>query len=315
MKAIILAAGFGIRMKPLSDRCPKPLLPVLGSPIIDYTINRFNAIGIKKIGVNICHQADVMEKFFGDGSKWNVDITLSREPEILGTGGGMGGFGSFLVGEEFFFVYNGDVLSTIDLNDLTRDHAQHKPLVTMALCDFVHKNNVTLSPDGSIVDFRGNLKNFRPGIDRNFTFTGVSIVNQKVLDLISPGESTDIIDCYLDLIKSKPGSIRGYMVAGDDWIDIGTPASYLEVHKDILLDRRLPFFSKQVTQGSVYCGGGTRIEQGAKLEGFVSLGKHCFVKSGAFLKNCVVWDNTIVKAGTSFENGVIDGDWKYSLSV
>ena len=76
MKAIILAAGFGVRMKPLTDRCPKPLLPVLGRPIIDYTISRVKTFGIKEVGVNICHLADKMEKFLGDGSRWGVALTF-----------------------------------------------------------------------------------------------------------------------------------------------------------------------------------------------------------------------------------------------
>ncbi|HPD61082.1 MAG TPA: hypothetical protein PKV48_04910, partial [Thermodesulfobacteriota bacterium] len=120
---------------------------------------------------------------------------------------------------------------------------------------------------------------------------------------------------YLELIKRNPGSIRGHVVPGDDWIDIGTPEAYLEVHKNILLDRRRPLFLEQIPEGGIYHGEGTRIEPGAVLAGFVSLGKYCLVERGAFLKNCVVWDNTKVKTKTAFENGVIDGDWRYSLPV
>ena len=315
MKAIILAAGFGVRMRPLSDRCPKPLLPVLGRPIIDYTISRLKTIGINEIGVNIFHLAGKMGKYLGNGSRWGVAITLSREPEILGTGGGMRGFRTFLEGGRSFLVYNGDIVSKIDLKGLIKDHLKKKPLVTLTLCDYPPKNNVSCSPEGIVVDFLGNLKKFKPDADRNLTFTGVSIVDQEVLGLIPQGKPSNIIDIYLELIKHKPGSIRGYVVSGNDWIDIGTPEAYLGVHKHILLERRLPFFLEQMPKGSVYQGERTRIEPGAMLEGFVSLGKHCLVERGVFLKNCVVWDNTKVKAGTSFNNGVIDGDWKYSLSV
>jgi Nucleoside-diphosphate-sugar pyrophosphorylase involved in lipopolysaccharide biosynthesis/translation initiation factor 2B, gamma/epsilon subunits (eIF-2Bgamma/eIF-2Bepsilon) len=132
--------------------------------------------------------------------------------------------------------------------------------------------------------------------------------------LLFPQEGpSHIIDIYRELIKRRPGSIRGYVVPGNAWIDIGTPAAYLEVHKNILLDRRLPFLLEQ--EGSVYQGGGTQIEPEAVLKGFVSLGKNCLVERGVFLKNCVVWDTTKVKAGTRCENGVIDGDWQYSLSI
>jgi mannose-1-phosphate guanylyltransferase len=315
MKAIILAAGFGIRMKPLTDRCPKPLLPVLGRPIIDYTITRVKTFGIKEIGVNICHLADKMEKFLGDGSRWGVALTLSREPEILGTGGGMGGLRSFLKGEGPFLVYNGDIASKIELTGLAHYHKEHKPLVTLALCDYPPNNNVSLSPDNTIVDFLGKGKKFDPVRDRNLTFTGVSIVDEEILNLIPVSGSSHIIDIYLELIKRQPGSIRGYVVSGDAWRDIGTLAAYLDAHKIILLDHRMGVFGDTVPAGNVYHGQGTWIEPGAVLEGFVSLGEKCLVEKGAFLKNCVVWDNTKVKAGTRCENGVIDGDWQYSLSI
>jgi len=87
MKAMILAAGFGNRMRPLSDRCPKPLLPVLGRPLIDYLIEHLKTISIKKIGVNIHHWANKMEAYLKDGSQWGVEIIISREKEVLGTGG------------------------------------------------------------------------------------------------------------------------------------------------------------------------------------------------------------------------------------
>lgn len=315
MKAIILAAGFGVRMKPLTDRCPKPLLPVLGRPIIDYTISRVKTFGIKEIGVNICHLADKMEKFLGDGSRWGVALTLSREPEILGTGGGMGGLRSFLKGEGRFLVYNGDIASKIDLTGLAQDHREQMPLVTLALCDYGPKNNVSLSPDNTIVDFLGKREEFSSRRNRTLTFTGVSIVEEEVLNLIPVSGPSHIIDIYLELIKRQPGSIRGYVVSGDEWGDIGTLGAYLDAHKTILLDHRMGLFGDTVPAGNIYQGQGTRIEPGAVLEGFVSLGEKCLVEKRAFLKNCVVWDNTVVKAGTRCENGVIDGGWQYSLAV
>ena len=316
MKAIILAAGFGVRMKPLTDRCPKPLLPVLGRPIIDYTISRVKTFGIKEIGVNIFHLADKMEKFLGDGSRWGVALTLSREPEILGTGGGMGGLRSFLKGGGTFLVYNGDIASKIDLTGLAHYHKEQKPLVTLALCDYAPQNNVSLSPDNTIIDFSGKRKKFNPSRDRNLTFTGVSIVDEEILNLIPVSGPSHIIDIYLKLIKRQPGSIRGCVVSGDEWRDIGTLEAYLDAHKTILLGHRMGVFGDNtVPAGNVYQGQRTWIEPGAVLEGFVSLGEKCLVEKGAFLKNCVVWDNTKVKAGTRCENGVIDGNWQYSLSI
>jgi len=313
MKAIILAAGYGVRMKPLSDRCPKPLLPILGQPIIDYTIRQLKSLGISKIGVNACHQAKKIENFLGDGSQWGVEIIFSREQEIQGTGGGMRGFYSFLQGEDYFLVYNGDVFARIDLSGLVAAHRQMNPLVTLALCDYPPKNNVTCSPEGVITDFSERLKKFIYPNNRVLTFTGISVVNFEVLNYIPPDIPSNIIDIYLQIIERYPGSIRGYLVSENNWMDIGTPQAYLEVHKKILLDRQ-PFFFDLIPEGSIYQGRETRIEPGATLTGFVSLGNYCVVERGAVLKNCVVWDHTEVKSDTYLENGVIDGNCFFSLS-
>lgn len=306
-----MAAGFGNRMKPLSDRCPKPLLPVLGRPLIDYTITHLKTVGIRKIGINVCHLADKMESYLKDGSHWEVEICISREKEILGTGGGIRAMREFLSNEGPFLVYNGDILTNINLPELRELHFQRAPLITMALCDFAPKNNVSLSRDGTIEDFSGKLKKFRPGKDHLLTFTGVSIVDPNVFDFIPRGEPSNIIDIYLDLIIRKPGSIKGYILQGKYWMDIGSPESYLHVHKDILLNGKLDLFPNEGS--GIYKGSGSRIEAGAQLEGFISLGNNCVVEKEVFLKNCAIWDNTVVGKGTHLENGVIDGDWKYSI--
>ena len=191
---MILAAGFGNRMRPLSDRFPKPLLPIIGRPLIDYTIEHLKTASIRKIGVNIHHWADKMEAYLGNGSQWNVEITISREREILGTGGGMRALHDFLSDEGPFLVYNGDILSEIELQEVVDFHFRWGPMVTMVLCNYPLKNSVSLSPDGTIVDLSGKLGGVRPGKDKNLTFTGVSIVVPGVLDLIPRMASINIID-------------------------------------------------------------------------------------------------------------------------
>ncbi|RLA93800.1 MAG: hypothetical protein DRG25_03835 [Deltaproteobacteria bacterium] len=313
MKAMILAAGFGNRMRPLSDRCPKPLLPVLGRPLIDYLIEHLKTISIKKIGVNIHHWANKMEAYLKDGSQWGVEIIISREKEVLGTGGGMEAMRHFLSDEGPFLVYNGDILSDIDLNELIRFHFYYQPLVTMALYDYPPINNVTLSSEGKVVDFLGKRGVSRAEKDKNLTFTGISIVDPSVFDFIPRAEFSSIIDVYLNLLDQWPGCIQGYTVQGKYWIDIGTPTSYLQVHKDILLNGKTVLPLKRFQGMRVYKGVGTIIEPGGKLEGFVSVGKNCIIRKRAFLKNCVVWDNTEVKEGVYLENGVMDGEWKHSI--
>ena len=314
VKGMILAAGFGNRMKPLSERCPKPLLPVFGRPLIHYIIERLKTVAIGKIGVNIHHRADTLEAYLLGGSPWNVAIAISREKKILGTGGGMGAMRDFLSGEGPFLVHNGDIFSDIDLPDLVAYHRRRAPMVTMALCDYSSINNVTVSTEGTIVDFLGKRDAGRAGKDNDLTFTGVSIVDPAVFDFIPRNRPSNIIDVYLDLLDRKPGSICGYVVQGNYWIDIGTPVSYLQVHQDVLLNEKTVAGLGEFQGKRVYRGAGTRVEAGAQLTGFMSLGNHCRVKKGVSLENCVVWDDTVVERGIRLKNGVIDGKWNYSIS-
>jgi NDP-sugar pyrophosphorylase family protein len=311
---MILAAGFGTRMKPLSDRCPKPLLPVLGRPLIDHTIDRLRTVAIEKIGVNVHHGADKVEAYLLGGSPRDVTIAISRETKILGTGGGMEGMRDFLSEEGPFLVHNGDVFSDIDLPDLVACHRSRAPMVTMALRNYTALNNVTVSPEGIIVDFLGKRAAGRVGKDNNLTFTGLSVVDPAVFAFIPRNRPSSIIDTYLDLLDRKPGSICGYVAQGSYWIDVGTPASYLQVHRDALLNEKTMAGLGEFQGKEVYRGTGTEIEAGAQLTGFVSLGNRCRVKKGAHLENCVVWNDTVVEKETRLSNGVIDGKWTYNIS-
>ena len=309
MKAMILAAGFGNRMKPLSDRCPKPLMPILGRPVIEHTIEQLKKASIRKIGVNTHHWADRMETCLGDGSPWGVEITISREDRILGTGGGMRAMREFLSDEGPFLVHNGDILSEINLEELIAFHFRQGAMVTLALCDHHSTNNVCLSPNKAVVDFWGKRGAFQPGKDKNLTFTGISVVDPEILNLAFRVKSGNIIEVYLDLIEQNPGAVLGHVVEERYWIDIGTPSSYLQAHQDILVNGKMG----ESRQTGIYNGSGSIIESGARLEGFVSLGQNCIVEKNAFLKNCVVWDNSVVKEGTCLKNGVIDETWEYGI--
>jgi NDP-sugar pyrophosphorylase family protein len=300
-------------MRPLSDRCPKPLLPVLGKPLIEYAINQVKTLPIQTIGVNTHHGADKVESFLENGSNWGIEIIISREKEILGTGGGMRAMGMLFSNPGPFLVYNGDVLADINLHELTEYHFHRGPLVTLALYHYPPKNNVTLSPDGSIVDFLGKRATYQPGRDRILTFTGISVVDTSVLAMLPPKGASNIIDLYLDLITRKPGSILGYVAQGKHWIDIGTPSSYLEVHGNILLHGQLSSLGHASPGTGIYKGSGSVIEPGALLEGFVSLGRDCLVERGAVLRNSVIWDHTTVRMGERLEYGVQDGEWKYTI--
>jgi mannose-1-phosphate guanylyltransferase len=312
MKAMIMAAGYGQRMRPLSDSCPKPLLPVLSRPLIDYILYRMISLGIEAVGVNTHHLADALVAHLGREFSEKIDLIFSHEEVIAGTGGGMRGLRAFLTGSEAFLVHNSDVFSTIPLSGAVAFHQHHNPLVTMVLVDHPPVNTVSISADGSVTGFTlpGDA---RLSGGRCLTFAGISLVNPAVLDCIPPGVPYDIIELYQELINEQPGCIKGFPCLRDYWIDVGTPAAYLQLHQDILLHKKAAAGQNPPPCQGVYQGPGTRVDPTAQLRGFVSLGKDCRVENHAVLENCVVWDHSVVKAHSMFSHGVIHGSRHYPL--
>ena len=132
MKAMILAAGLGTRMRPLTDYCPKPLLPLLLQPMLDHTLAQLQRYGIRDVMINLHHHAEQLAAWLGDGSRWDVHLSLSFEPEILGTAGALKRVEPWLR-DAPFLVLNADVLLDVDLHALEHWHCQHQALVTMVV--------------------------------------------------------------------------------------------------------------------------------------------------------------------------------------
>jgi len=230
MKGIILAAGLGIRLRPLTDNLPKPLLPVGGRPLIYYNLLLLKSYGITDILVNVHYQAKKIMDELGDGGAIGMNISYSEEPQILGTGGGIKKADVFLDGHPFL-VMNGDILVDIDLDKLTAFHQKKKGMATLVLRD---------DPDvmqyGDIeVDANDRIRNIlgkAPAMSvqtRKKMFTGIHIIERKGLDYIPPGRFYSIIDAYVEMLH-KGEKLFGYSMNGY-WNDIGLPTRYHEVNR------------------------------------------------------------------------------------
>ena len=147
MKAIVLAAGYGTRLVPLSHYLPKPLIPVLGKPLLWHILTRLKQCGITDAGVNMHHHADMVQEFLKTQNP-GIPVSVSYEPEILGVAGGIGAFREFVRNEEFFLLHNGDVLSTIPLEQMAGAFLKKRPLIGMVLHDYPPYNNVCTAEDG-----------------------------------------------------------------------------------------------------------------------------------------------------------------------
>jgi len=221
--AFILGAGLGTRLRPLTEKCPKPLLPVQGRPLITYAMEHLRRAGIERFIVNTHHCAEVYEEVF-PGHAWRgVPIIFRHEPVLLDTGGGIKNIADLLAADETLLVYNGDILTDLPLQLLIEHHWQTGGEATLALRSAGHPRNVNLDAAGYVCDLRHVLGN--PGVQACL-FTGVYIVEQSLLGRIAPGVKQDIVPVFLDVIRERPQAVAGIVIDAGSWSDIGTPAIY-----------------------------------------------------------------------------------------
>lgn len=231
MKAMILAAGLGTRLRPLTNTIPKPLLPVGGTPLIVWNLLLLKRHGFHDVVINLHHLAPLIEQALGNGSKFGLRIIYSREPMILGTGGGIKQAEPYFSGEPVL-VLNGDTLFELDLSALCAFHRERKAAATLVLREDPEAARwglVEVSEDHRIMRITGRgLTDSAPTIPR--MFAGVHILNPRLLREVKKGVESSIIDPYVSAIQ------RGELVLGYDligyWSDVGTAERYNQVEQD-----------------------------------------------------------------------------------
>ncbi len=311
MKAVILCAGYGERLRPLTNILPKPLFPILEHPLLDNIIYHLKKFGVNEICINTHWLAEKVAHHLEDGSGFGVKAHISYEPHILGIGGGIGTMRDFLKDEELFIVHNGDILTNFDLKPALDFHRKEHSLVTLILHNYKVFNNVTVSGN-EIIDIGDQLyvgTELKPAFVK-LAFTGVAIMDPNILNFLPYKKPCSINQIYIELIKSHQESLKGYVSKSHYWKDIGTLGSYLDAHRDILVEGISPLsvgdrHACPLPRGSIYIGNSSIVSPLAKLTGFVSIGRNCVIEQEVELENCIVWDNVIVHKGKIVKNEVL----------
>jgi mannose-1-phosphate guanylyltransferase len=237
MKAMILAAGFGTRLRPLTETAPKPLLPVGRHPMILWNLLLLRAYGIQDVMINLHYLGHMIRKALGDGSRWNMRIQYSQETEILGTGGALKAVEPFFNGQPFL-IMNGDTLIDLDIGDLMRCHALHQGPATLVLredpdvqqwgvveCD---ERGRILRINGKGMKNQGDQSSVASTVRR--MFAGVHILDPVLLRDEPSGVPFSIIDTYTKALAAGC-PIFGYLYSGF-WSDVGTLERYARVRQD-----------------------------------------------------------------------------------
>ena len=232
MKAIILAAGAGTRLRPLTDTCPKPMLPVAGRPLLVHTLGWLRKHGVAEAALNLHYLPEVVRAGLGDGSAWGVHLRYSFEPELLGTAGAARAIAERFPGwlDQTFLVVYGDMPLDLDLADLAAFHRSRAAALTIAL-----KHTATPQSQGMVeLDEAGRVLRFvekPPDWDRgDLANAGVYVCEPAVLAAIPTGFADfghDVIPALLAAGQPVYGRLaRGYL------LDIGTPEAYEQANRD-----------------------------------------------------------------------------------
>ncbi len=334
MKAMILCAGLGTRLRPVTHLWPKPAIPLLGQPLLRYTLATLHRAGIQEVGINTHHLPEVMRQVaMREAARQGMALTVVDEPgEIQGTGGGIRGLKSFLADDDFV-VMNGDVLFGLELQPVLDAHWASKAAATMVLLPMPPDekyNPVEVTVDGTVRRIAG----LGPGGTGTvpWHFSGVHVMTPAVFDFMSPSGAEDINrDVYIRMIQAGL-RVAGHSLAqpGVSWSDLGTPHRYAATHQQLLFGQvsMAPFgeaspftetpegaghFHAHATaalgdarvSGPAWFGARCALGAGVRIGAAVSVGPDARVGAGAGLNRVAVLDGAEVAAGAQLEDCLV----------
>ena len=302
MKAMILAAGIGSRLRPLSTVRPKPLFPIYSTPLLDRLIRQLQEAGVQDIVVNSHHLNRHITSYLEEHTPSGLTITHSYEADLLGTAGALKKVEDAW-NDTPFIVTNGDIIHTIDLKAAYHHHNESGNMATLVLHDYPRYKRVEIDQDGTIVGIRNNRVQNTSAPTRKVAFTGIHIISPQLLGAIPSHRYVDIISIYLQLI-ARGEKVCAYQAENHYWRDIGTPHDYHRIHRDIHNNKnslRDAFTLPLPKRESLPIGTGTI------LDGYVAMGNTTTIGKNCTIKNSILWDDVKIDDNLTIE-GCIIGD-------
>ncbi|MFT5571280.1 MAG: mannose-1-phosphate guanylyltransferase [Cryomorphaceae bacterium] len=339
MKAMILAAGKGTRVRPLTNEMPKPMIPIIGKPVMEYLIEELERHGFDEIMINVSHLPEKIEDYFGNGERLGVEIGYSFEGYIengeiqsmaLGSAGGIKRiqeFGGFF--DDTFLVVCGDALIDLDLTAAVRQH--WKSGAVASICTLSVEPEQVCDYGVVVSDENGQITSFqeKPAVHEalsNNVNTGIYIFEPEILDLIPSDQNYDIGgDLFPKIVEA--GLPFHAIDLPFNWIDIGRISDYWEANQKIMQGdlRTIPMPGTQVRpgiwvglntsidwdgceiEGPVYIGSGTRVEAGAKIIGPTWIGHGCYIRENAYISKSIIFEYTRIGSASVVNESVAVG--------
>lgn len=298
MQALILAGGFGTRLRPLTLNLPKPVVPLVNRPILAYQIELLKRAGITDIILSLNYQPDKIVEVIGNGEKYGVNIRYVVEPEPLGTAGAVKFAEEFIT--QTTVILNGDNLINLDIAVVAEYHQQLNAAATIVLQRIENPIGYGLVE----IDELNNVLNFleKPSaetltkIPTRTVNAGTYILEPKVLDLIPSGENYSFEYGVFPALLKRKEKFAAFLDYGY-WLDVGTPARYLHAHQEII-NQKVSGFSGEDFRGE-------SIVSAAQICPNSIIGKSCVIKNGAKIENSVLGENVVIDENCSIKDSVI----------
>jgi mannose-1-phosphate guanylyltransferase len=339
MKAMILAAGKGTRVRPITHTTPKPMIPILQKPVMEFLLELLRQHGFNQIMVNVSHLSEEIENYFRDGQRFGVQIAYSFEGRIedgkligdaLGSAGGLKRIQDFQpFFDDTFVVLCGDALIDLDLGEAVRRHKEKGAMASLITKrvppDQVSSYGVVVSDlDGRVLSFQE-----KPAVEdaaSNMINTGIYIFEPEVFDFIPSGEPFDIgSELFPKLVEA--GAPFFALPMEFEWVDIGKVPDYWQAIRSVLqgdvrqvqvpgVEVRPGIFvglnvaanwDKIKVEGPIYVGGMTKIEDGATIIGPAMIGPSCHICEGATIDNSIIFDYSRIGPGVRLFEKLVYG--------
>lgn len=299
LNVLILAAGSGERLKPITDHLPKPLIPILGKPVLQTVLERISDLPVNKIGINLHSHKEIIENWIAQ-SAFTDKIDLFPEKQLLGTGGALQNAAAFLQ-DGVFLVHNADILSDIALDKIIEAHLSSENLVTLAVHDYPACNTVAVNEKGFLIGVgRKNIFPSQPA--RWLAFTGIAVYSPDFLAFLHHGASS-VVDAWLKTL-SAGHKLGTFDATGCYWSDIGRPVSYAKAVIDKL----------RYDGETIYVAPSVDGCEHATVDGYVVIEKNNLLDRGISLKNTIVLPGSHVIGDSNYTNCVLGPGFKIDLA-
>lgn len=305
MKAVVMAGGEGSRLRPLTIRRPKPMVPIAGKPVMEHILNLLKRHGITEVVVTVQYLASNIEDYFGNGSQLGMRITYSREDIPLGTAGSVKNAEDQLT--EPFLVISGDALTDYNLTDLIAYHRAKQSLATLMLAHMpnpLEYGVIITNEDGHIAQFLE-----KPSWGEVFSDTintGIYVIDPKIFTYFEKNKPFDFSQELFPMMLRNGDPIYGYIAESGYWCDVGNLAEYMRANADVLQGRVEAEIPAQNVGGNIWCEAGVEIAEDAQLYGPIYLAHDCKIKAGAIIHGpSTIGHYTIVEERAQIDRSIV----------